>query len=81
VQHDRRLDGAKSALKHSLTATEQGAAGANELTLETLDRLALRDFRFPLPDVGRPDELYRLILDVILYIEGRGSGIIMVDDS
>jgi hypothetical protein len=80
VPADRRLDGAKSALKHSLTATEQGAAGANEETLHTIDRLTLRDFRFPLPDVGKPDELYRLILDVILYIEGRGSGIIMVDD-
>jgi hypothetical protein len=74
------LPSAKRSLADKLGLERDGASTASRATREILMDLKMTDLPLPRPNVGDQPALEKLVAQVVLYIEGRGSGIIVIDE-
>jgi hypothetical protein len=77
----KRIDGYKADLKALRVAGRPQGAGAHEATCRVIDevdmsRVRMAETQFP----QNPSELLKLLVQVVEYIEGRGTGILVIDD-
>ena len=79
-QNVRGLAAAKAAINERLGLDSEAASVASKRTLSVLASLTELDIPRPLPKVNDTKELDDLVQQVVLYIEGRGSGIIAIED-